>query len=206
MPLLLVPSKMLMQVQDLQPLAMRDSLPRAIRFFLHQLSTRPFAPGAESLDEKFLVRALTFLRNALSTSAYMPRALGQAVPEAQECQQVLHAFFASPSLPQLVGSLLTRALPLSADEYEEYAEDPEAFVYEEHLARESDSRRLKANLLALQQSLRHRRHPSWLPQLFTNAVLVRKAVVDEMLSCKQYAGWTSKNGCYHAILRRKVAI
>ena len=34
-----------------------------------------------------------------------------------------------------------RALPLSTDEYHEYTDDPEAFVYEEHLARESGSLR-----------------------------------------------------------------
>ena len=72
MPLLLLPAKMLMEVQDLQPLAMRDTLPRAITFFLNQLSTRPFIAGDESNDEKFLVRAVLFLKNALSTSAYLP--------------------------------------------------------------------------------------------------------------------------------------
>ena len=72
MPLLLVPSKLLHEVQDLQPLATKDFLARAIGFFLRQLSSRPFTAGAESLDEKFLVRSLTFLRNALSTSAYLP--------------------------------------------------------------------------------------------------------------------------------------
>jgi len=80
-----------------------------------------------------------FLRNALSTSAYLPTR--QAPPQAHECQRVLQAFFASPSLRQLVCALLTRALPLSTDEYEEYFEDPESWVYEEHLARESGSLR-----------------------------------------------------------------
>ena len=139
MPLLLLPAKMLMEVQDLQPLAMRDTLPRAITFFLNQLSTRPFIAGDESNDEKFLVRAVLFLKNALSTSAYLPTR--QAPPQAHECQQVLHAFFASPSLRQLVSALLMRALPLSTDEYHEYTDDPEAFVYEEHFARESGSLR-----------------------------------------------------------------
>ena len=79
------------------------------------------------------------LRNALSTSAYLPSRT--AAPQAHECHQVLLAFFASPSLPQLVTALLVRALPLSSDEYDEYEADPEAFVYEEHLARESESLR-----------------------------------------------------------------
>ena len=139
MPLLLLPAKTLMEVQDLQPLAMRDALPRAIAFFLGQLSSRPFSQSDDSFDEKFLVRALTFLRNALSTSAYLPTR--QAPPQAHECQQVLHAFFASPSLRQLVSALLTRALPISPDEYDEYVADPEPFVFEEHLARESNSLR-----------------------------------------------------------------
>ena len=140
MPLLLVPAKLLMEVQDLQPLAMRDALPRAITFFLGQVTHRPFSQrGEESSDEKFLVRAVLFLRNALSTSAYLPTR--QAPPHAHECQQVLAAFFGSPSLRQLVAALLTRALPLSVDEYAEYADDPESFVYEEHLARESGSLR-----------------------------------------------------------------
>ena len=116
MPLLLIPVKMLMEVQDHQPLAMTTTLPHAITFVLGQLNTRPFTPGAADDDEKFLVRALMFMRNALSTSAYLPTR--QAPPQAHACQQVLHAFFASPSLPQLVTSLLTRALPLTAAEYE----------------------------------------------------------------------------------------
>ena len=139
MPLLLIPAKMLMEVQDLQPLATTAILSRALTFFLRQLHARRFRPGDEDDDEKFLVRALMFLRNALSTSAYLPTA--RAPPEAHACHQVLLAFFASPSLPQLVHSLLTRALPLTPDEYDEYGADPEGFVYEEHLARETNSLR-----------------------------------------------------------------
>ena len=98
MPLLLVPAKTLMEVQDLQPLATTDILARALAFFLGQLHGRPFeagaVSGADADDEKFLVRALMFLRSALSTSAYMPTR--QAPPQAHACQQVLHASSASP--------------------------------------------------------------------------------------------------------------
>ena len=139
MPLLLIPAKLLMELQDLQPLATHAVLPNAIAFFLQQMASRPFEPSPESADEKFLVRGLMFLRNALSTSAYLPTR--QAPPQAHACRQVLQAFFASPSLPQLITALLTRALPLSEAEHQEYVEDPEAFVYEEHLARESNSLR-----------------------------------------------------------------
>ena len=139
MPILLIPTKMLMEVQDLQPLAMCDVLPNAISFFLQQISSRSFKRGAGDVDEKFLVRGLTFLRNALSTSAYM--VTRQAPPQAHMCQQVLQSFFASPSLPQLVAALLKRALPLTRDEYDEFENDPEGFVHEEHLMRENASLR-----------------------------------------------------------------
>ena len=60
------------------------------------------------------------------TTAYLPSR--QAPPQAHECQQVLQAFFASPSLPQLVTALLTRALPLAPSEYEDFLADPEAYI------------------------------------------------------------------------------
>eukprot|EP00966_Prymnesium_polylepis_P245107 5669557-Prymnesium_polylepis.1 len=64
-----------------------------------------------------------FLRNALSTSAYLPKP--QATPQALHCHQALQAFFSSPALPQLCHTLVTRALLLTEEELDEYSADPE---------------------------------------------------------------------------------
>jgi hypothetical protein len=49
----------------------------------------------------------------------------------------MRSFLESDSLPELVISLVTRALPLNEDERLEYEADPESFVWEEASARES---------------------------------------------------------------------
>ena len=139
MPLLLLLAKLMMEVQDLHPLAMSDCLPRAIAFYHGQLVSREFTPGGDDLSEKFLVRCLMALRNTLSTSAYLPTA--RAAPQAHTCHQALAAFFGSAALAQLCRALLTRALVLSPAELEEYEEDPEAFVHEESVARETEGLR-----------------------------------------------------------------
>ncbi|KAL1524636.1 hypothetical protein AB1Y20_019523 [Prymnesium parvum] len=136
-PLLLAPAKILVEVQDLHPLAMAGYLPQAISFSMQQLHNRSFTSCDD--DEKVLVRALMFLRNALSTSAYLPSR--NATPQALECHQALQAFFASPLLEQLCRVLVCRALLLTSEELLEYEEDPEAFVHEETIAREAGSLR-----------------------------------------------------------------
>ena len=90
MRLLLLLAKLMMEVQDLHPLAMADCLPRAIAFFHSQLVSRAFTPGGDDPSEKFLVRCLLALRNTLSTSAYLPTA--RAAPQAHTCHQALAAF------------------------------------------------------------------------------------------------------------------
>ena len=90
MRLLLLLAKLMMEVQDLHPLAMADCLPRAIAFFHSQLVSRAFTPGGDDPSEKFLVRCLLALRNTLSTSAYLPTA--RAAPQAHTCHQAPAAF------------------------------------------------------------------------------------------------------------------
>ena len=118
---------------------MADCLPRAIAFFHSQLVSRAFTPGGDDPSEKFLVRCLLALRNTLSTSAYLPTA--RAAPQAHTCHQALAAFFSSSALAQLCRALLTRALVLSPAELAEYEEDPEGFVHEESVARETEGLR-----------------------------------------------------------------
>ncbi|KAL3918203.1 MAG: hypothetical protein SGPRY_006106 [Prymnesium sp.] len=60
---------------------------------------------------------------------------------ANECHQALATFFASPAIEQLCRTLVFRALVLSAEELEEYEQDPESFVHEEAIAREGGSLR-----------------------------------------------------------------
>jgi hypothetical protein len=139
MRLLLLLAKLMMEVQDLHPLAMADCLPRAIAFFHSQLVSRAFTPGGDDPSEKFLVRCLLALRNTLSTSAYLPTA--RAAPQAHTCHQALAAFFGSSALAQLCRALLTRALVLSPAELSEYEDDPEGFVHEESVARETEGLR-----------------------------------------------------------------
>ena len=137
MPLLLLPAKLLLDVQELQALAMTQTLADAITFFVGQLQLRPCEAVAEQDDERFLVRALMFLRSALSTSSYVPTR--QAPPQAHTCRQVLHAFFESASLPEMVSSILMRALPLTSVEYEEYCDDPETVCPYATVARHAKS-------------------------------------------------------------------
>ena len=74
-----------------------------------------------------------FLRNALSTSAYLPSK--QATPQALRCHESIQSFFSSPALPQLCNTLVCRALLLTADELEEYEADTgERAVRGAHLA------------------------------------------------------------------------
>ena len=55
--------------------------------------------------------------------------------------QALAAFFSSSALAQLCRALLTRALVLSPAELAEYDDDPEGFVHEESVARETEGLR-----------------------------------------------------------------
>ena len=80
-----------------------------------------------------------FLRNALSTSAYLPSR--HATPQALACHQALQQFFGSAALPQLTHTLVRRALLLTEAELDEYDADPETFVHEESIARETGSLR-----------------------------------------------------------------
>ena len=57
------------------------------------------------------------------------------------CHQALAAFFSSSALAQLCRALLTRALVLSPAELTEYEDDPEGFVHEESVARETEGLR-----------------------------------------------------------------
>ena len=57
------------------------------------------------------------------------------------CHQALAAFFSSSALAQLCRALLTRALVLSPAELSEYEDDPEGFVHEESVARETEGLR-----------------------------------------------------------------
>ena len=59
MPIMLLLAKLMLEVQDLHPLAMVDCLPRALGFFHHQLVAADWRPGPDDdLAEKFLVRHL----------------------------------------------------------------------------------------------------------------------------------------------------
>lgn len=66
MPIMLLLAKLMLEVQDLHPLAMADCLPRALGFFHHQLVATDWRPGADDeLAEKFLVGRVRAQRNGL---------------------------------------------------------------------------------------------------------------------------------------------
>jgi hypothetical protein len=122
-------------------------LVRCLLALRNTLSTSAYLPTARAAPQAHTChQALAALSNTnplhnLAVGDHVTQTQTQTLTLAARAGQALAAFFSSSALAQLCRALLTRALVLSPAELAEYDDDPEGFVHEESVARETEGLR-----------------------------------------------------------------